>query len=358
MVLSAGYGLRMRPLSLSLPKPAIPVLGRPLAVHILHKLARCGVAEAVLNLHHLAGVVRGMLGAGAEAGLPPIRFSYEETILGTAGGVGKAAPMLRGEGPILLCNCDSLADIDLEAVVEAHRRSGMPATLVLAPARPGYSTVETDAEGRVISIAGKPEVDAERVAGSHLFTGCHVIDEAVLDRIPADGPSDIVRDVYRPLAAEGRIGSVPHDGFWWEFGSPSLYLEGSLRLLRLPAAERRRVLDHDPVHEMAEGIAAVGTGAQIHETARVRGQAALGFASFVSEGVVVEDSVVMPEAWIGAGCRLVRTIVAPGVEVPAGFQVDDSVICPDPGPKAELPETARRVQGMLLCPLNGRQSPS
>jgi ADP-glucose pyrophosphorylase len=129
-------------------------------------------------------------------------------------------------------------------------------------------------------------------------------------------------------------------------------------LLRLPTALRRRVLDHDPVHEMKDGVAAVGTGAQIHESARVRGHAALGFASFVSRNVIIEDSVVMPEAWIGADCSLKRTVVAPGVEVPAGFQIDDSMICLDPGPGADLPDTVRRVQGLLLCPLDPGRRPS
>jgi mannose-1-phosphate guanylyltransferase len=358
MLLSAGFGLRMKPLSLTLPKPAIPVLGRPIAVQILHRLARCGVTEAVLNLHHLAGLVRQMLGAGNEAGLPPIRFSFEETILGTGGGLGKAAPLLRGNGTILVRNCDFLSDIDIGAAVEAHRRSGLPATLVLAPARDGYSRVDVDRQGRVLSLAGSPVCDPARVAGSHLFTGCHIIEEEILDRIPVGRPSDIVREVYRPLATEGGLGSFFHDGFWWEFGTPELYLEGNLRLLDLPDEQRRQVALHDPVQEMPHGIAAVGTGAKLGDAVKIDGHAALGFASYVSDRVVLRDSVVMPEAWIGPDCRLARTIVAPGVEIPAGFSIESSVVCPDPGrgPGPDLPEAARCVGGMLICPFRNEAS--
>ena len=356
MLLSAGFGMRMRPLSLTLPKPAVPVLGRPIAVQILNRLARCGVIEAVMNLHHLAGVVRQMLGSGADAGLPPIRFSFEETILGTAGGQAKAAPMLRGEGLILVRNCDFLSDIDIKAAVDVHRRSGLLATLVLAPARPGYSTVKVDGLGRVLSLAGKPACDPARVAGEFLFTGCHVIEERLLDRIPEGQPSDIVRDVYWPLAAEGQLGSVLHGGFWWEFGSPELYLEGSLRLLDLPAEQRRQIALHDPVQEMSHGWAAIGTSARVSDTVKVDGHAALGFASYISDRVVLRDSVVMPEAWIGPDCRLTRTIVAPGVEVPAGFSIENAVVCADPGPGPNLPDQARCVRGLLICPFDSNES--
>ena len=358
MLLSAGFGERMVPLTCTLPKPAIPVLGRPIAAQILHRLALNGVTEAVVNLHHLAGVVRQMLGSGADAGLPPITFSHEETILGTGGGVRKAAPMLRGDGPILLNNCDFLSDIDLTSVLAAHRRAGLPATLVLAPARPGYSIVEVDASGRVLSLGGKPETDPRRVAGRHLFTGCHIIDESLLDRLPEGRPSNIVLDLYRPLAADGLLGSVLHEGFWWEFGSPSLYLEGSLRLLDLGDESRRQILDHDPVQELGGGRAAIGTGAKFHATAELRGRAALGFACYVSAGVELTDTVVMPEAWIGPGCRLERSIVAPGVEIPADQQIDEMVVCADPGPEIALPEGARRESGLLFCPLRAEHHPA
>jgi NDP-sugar pyrophosphorylase family protein len=358
MLLSAGFGVRMRPLTYTLPKPAIPVLGRPIAAQILHRMACNGVTEAVVNLHHLAGVVRSMLGSGADSGLPPIRFSFEETILGTGGGVRKAAPLLRGAGPILLNNCDFLCDIDLRTVLGEHRRSGLRATLVLAPPRAGYSIVEVDGTGRVLSLGGRPEADPGQVAGSYLFTGCHVIDESLLERLPENRPSNIVLDLYRPLAAEGLLGSVVHEGFWWEFGSPALYLEGSLGLFDLASETRRQILDHDPVQELDGGLAAVGTGAKMHTTAELRGRAALGFASYISERVRLVDSVVMPEAWIGPGCRVERSIVAPGVEVPSSLEIEEMVVCADPGPDTSLPAGSRRDNGLLFSPLRAEQDRS
>jgi hypothetical protein len=173
MMLTAGVGERMLPLTLGVPKPALTVLGRPLVVQILNRLGRAGVDQAVLNLHHHPDVLRDLLERnGGCVDAPAIRFSLEETILGTGGGLRRAAPMLRDDGPIVVINGDFLADIDLPAALAHHRASGLPATLVLTSARPGYSEIEIDAAGRVLSLAGQPATDADRVAGRRLFTGC------------------------------------------------------------------------------------------------------------------------------------------------------------------------------------------
>jgi NDP-sugar pyrophosphorylase family protein len=348
MLLSAGVGRRMYPLTLDLPKAAIPVLGRPLAVQILHRLAQAGVEQAVLNLHHHPDTLRRLLGQGGDAGLPRVYFTYEETILGTAGGLRNAAHLLRGEGPILVHNGDFLADIDIAAALRAHCQSGRAATLVLAPRRPGYSVVDVDADGRVLSLAGEPRAERRRVAGQHLFTGCHVMEEEVLDRIPPQGPSHIVSNVYRELAREGRLGSFMHDGFWWEFGSPELYLEGSLRLLDLSVEQRAKVACHDAVQQLDEALAAIGAGVNVDDGARLRGRVALGLASRVGRDCHLEDSVVMPESWIGPSCRLERAVVAPGLELPAGFEVEQALVCRDSHSEAALPDSTRRVEGLLV----------
>jgi len=349
MLLTAGVGQRMRPLTLSLPKPAIPVLGRPMVIHALAHLGRAGLDEIVMNLHHLPEVLRETVYRLGPVGLPAVRFTEEPTILGTAGGIGHAAPLLRGDPPILISNSDFLSDIDLLAVAGHHVASGLAATLVLVPARKGYSEVEVDGAGRILSLAGAPEVDPERVAGAYTFTGFHVIDEEVLDLIPAGRPSHIVQDVYRDLAADGRLGYRVHDGFWWEFGSPESYLEGSLRLLDLPADARRRVLDHDPdVTANGARVLVRGPGARVHSSARFAKRAAVGMASRVGERTHIEDSVIMPEAWIGPGCRLKRTVVALGVEVPSGFEAENALVCADPGGEAELPPGVRREAGLLV----------
>jgi mannose-1-phosphate guanylyltransferase len=330
MLLTAGKGVRMLPLSLTLPKPAIPVLGRPIATQILHRLARAGINRAVLNLHHLPDIVRGSIEGSTARGLPAIEFVYEEEILGTAGGIGNAASLLRGEGPILIHNGDFLSDIDLDAASNVHMRSGMAATLVLAPSRAGYPTVDVDRDGRVISLAGLPEVDNEQVAGSYLFTGCHLMDEHVLELMPAGRPSDMIRDVYRRLAGEGRIGSYLHRGFWWEFGSPELYLLGSLALLDLTEEHRQEIAPWDTVTTLDSAIASVGDGVRVGDGARIISRAVLGSASWIGVRARLEDTVVMPGASVGAGCRLRRAVIAPHAHLPDGMEVEEAIVCHRP----------------------------
>lgn len=352
MLLAAGRGERMLPLTLSLPKPALPVLGRPIALQLLRALRLQGVAKVVLNLHHLPDAVRRTVDAAEGPAFPGVFYSFEPLLLGTGGGLAKAAPLLRGEGPIVVSNSDFLADCDLTGALDTHRRSGLPATLVLAPERAGYSVVEIDAAGRVLSLAGKPAAPPGDVAGRFMFTGLHVIDESVLEPIPADRPSDIVVDVYRELAAARRLGAHVHRGFWWEFGRPALYLEGSRRLLDLPAERLRAVCaEHDSVHDLDRARAAVGPGVELHESARLGGRVALGFASKVESDAVVHDSVVMPEAWIGPGARLERVVVGPGVEIPAHARLRDVLVCGDPGPSVDgtaMPPGVTRRNGLLL----------
>jgi mannose-1-phosphate guanylyltransferase len=358
MLLSAGLGLRMRPLTFRVPKPAIPVLGRPMAVQILNRMKEQGVNEAMINLHHLPEEVVRVVGEGKPAGLPEVQYSREKTILGTGGGLGKAATLLRGDGPILVHNCDFLSDIDLEAVVRDHRASGRLATMVLAPRRPGYPVVDIDRDGAVLSIAGLPTAATGEIAGSYLFTGCHVIDESLLDRIPSDRPSCVVAHLYRPLIAERRLGSYFHDGFWWEFGTPERYLDGSLELIDLPLEERLGVTTHDPVREVDGGVVALGSGAVLGEGVRITGRAAIGLAGQVGRDCEIEDSVIMPEAWVGPNSRLERVIVAPGVEIPASSTYKNALICGKTGADSDEGSAFKRDGDLLISEFASERLPT
>ena len=356
MLLAAGLGERMLPLTRRIPKPAIPVLGRPMIIQVLRQLARQGVRFVVMNLHHLPESLQTLLGNGTELGLDVLQYSNEEQILGTSGGIHHAAKYLRDGDTILVRNADFLADIDLAAATAAHVASGCLATMVLAQWRPGYTPIEVDRAGRVVSIGGEPRALPQDIAGRYLFTGLHLIEPEVLDLIPQNGPSDMVRDVYLHLASDGSIASYVHSGFWWEFGSLRNFLEGSLQLLSMRTEERIHIAETDPIRCVGTARVAVGAGADFHGGVELVGRVALGFASFVGEGAVLEDSVVMAEGWIGPGSKLTRVIVAPEAEVPAGFEIQHALLCPDPEPELELPATMERHHGLLIRRFGGEKT--
>ena len=350
MLLAAGFGKRMHPLTQDRPKPALSVLGRPLALQNLQRMQDASVSLAVLNLHYQPNFLRALLGDGGRDGMPRVCYTFEDPILGTGGGLRHARDLLCGEGPFLVHNADFLSDIDFSALMATHESGDHLATLALAPAQPGYSAVDIDGQGRVISLAGLPAVDSKRVTGSFLFTGCHILDESLLDRLPASGPCSII-DLYRELAAEDRLGAHLHSGFWWEFGSPKGFLDGHLALLGLDETSRSRIADHDPVREMAGcSVVSVGPGVELDRNVEMTGRCSLAMATRIGEGTSLANSVVMEESWVGPNCRLERVIVGPFTEIPAGFEATNAMVCPDLAPDVEPADGIERVAGLLIRP--------
>ncbi len=183
MVMAAGKGTRLRPVTDFLPKPMAPVANRPVLYHILRLLRRHGFSEVVLNLHHLPEVITDYLGDGSASGCD-IRYSYEPELLGTAGGVKKNEDFL-GAGTFLVMSGDALTDIDLTGLVAAHRRNGSIATLAVKEvADPSlYGVVVTDDDDRVVGFQEKPTREEAR---SHLCNcGIYVFEPEILSLIPA-----------------------------------------------------------------------------------------------------------------------------------------------------------------------------
>ena len=314
MVLAAGLGTRMRPLTLLRAKPVLPVLNRPLLHWTLDRLAAAGVTDVVINLHHLpATVVRAM--RDARHGVR-ITYSRERVILGTGGGPRKVRAFF-GDEPFLLVNGDTLFDFDLSRLLERHRRAGVRVSLGLVP-NPDprhYGPVITDETGSVLSLAGLPRKARGR---PWLFTGIHVLDPRLLDRLPR-GFSDSVRDLYAPLVEDGeRILGVPLQGAWYDLGGPALYLAAQQALLRKkPVAGTRRSLLHP--------------GAEVHPRASLD-SSVVGQGCVVGDGARVVGSVLWEGVRVGAAARIGNSILADGVSVAMGEGIEGMVVT-KAGPK-------------------------
>jgi NDP-sugar pyrophosphorylase family protein len=309
MVLAAGQGLRMRPLTLLRAKPVLPVLNRPLLHWTLDLLRRHGVTDVVVNLHHLPATVRRALGDGRALGVR-ISYSFEREILGTGGGPRKVRRFF-GDEPFLLVNGDVVFDFDLTDLVRRHVASGARATLALKAHREAaaYGGVVTGPGGFIRALAGRPRPVPGRAL---LFTGVHVLDPALLDRLPP-GPSDSVRDLYVPLVAEGeRLLGVRVGGAWYDFGSPSLYLASQLSMMSsgFRGGGRARLIHPD---------------ARIHPRARVT-RSVVGAGTVVGEGAVVSGSVLWEDVEVGAASRVSASILASGARVAQGEIVERAVL--------------------------------
>ncbi len=237
LVLAAGLGTRLRPLTDMLPKAAVPVLGRPLASYALVRLQALGLRRVVLNAHHLADRLETVLDSYVALRFPELSLHYSvETphLLGTGGGLVKARAHL-GTGTFEVWNGDVLTDVDLAPVVEEHRRSGAEVTLVLVehPAVERFGAVQTDAEGRVVDLAGVATGKGGPAARRGVFTGIQVAEPSLLNALPQEGPSCVVRQGHaRLMARGGAVRAVYHPGRWQDLGTPASYLGANLDLLQ------------------------------------------------------------------------------------------------------------------------------
>jgi NDP-sugar pyrophosphorylase family protein len=341
MLLAAGFGRRMVPVTLRQAKPTLPFLNRALLLRQLDWLEASGVDEVVVNVHHRPGSIRGLLAAAGNTPLKvgglTVRLSPERDVLGTSGGVARAAERLRGDGPFVVANTDMLCGLDLTAAVAAHRRAGAPATLVLAPWREdcGFTPVR-HAEGRLTGFGGDPPHDP---ATTGIFTGVHVLEESILERLPA-GRSEFVPDLYRPLLAEGAPPAVVvDDGTWLEVGTPGRYLEGHFAALRGPAPASHR--PWAPADE-ADGVL-LGRGVALGDDVRLERGVVLGHDVQIGEGARLVRCVVMDGAEVADGADLEEVIVGPDVPVPAGEPVRRAVLAlPDGNGPPEEPVRAWR----------------
>jgi mannose-1-phosphate guanylyltransferase len=308
MVLCAGLGTRLRPLTLRVAKPGVPVCGVPLVRWSLALLAGAGVRRAVVNVHHLPDGMAAGAGEAARALGVELAVSREPVIAGTGGALREARAHLRGADAILLVNGDVLFDVDLAAAVADHRASGALATMVLLPMPAGarYAAVETDAGGAVRRIAGAFGPGGEGLSPWH-FSGVHVLSPTLLDRVPAAPfEQDINRHVYPPLMASGAVRGRVVDGYWNDLGTPARYLEATFDVLsgRVPLA---RFPGADPF----AGAGEVAPGVRAAASARLDASARLLGPSLVGEGAVIgAGATIGPRAVIGAGAR-----IAPGATV-------------------------------------------
>jgi NDP-sugar pyrophosphorylase family protein len=321
MILAAGYGARLWPLTVDRTKPALPVLGKPLVGYVAEYLAQQGIEEAIVNLHHRPDSVRAVLGDGSRFGVR-LQYVHEPVILGTSGALDNARELI-GNDTFVVINGKLITDIDLRAAIETHRRTNALATLVLRrnDARERFSIVETS-DGFVTKFAGMPALHStESVEDAPLmFTGIQVMESRIFSYIPPGVFSHSTVDVFPKAIAKGeRIAAHVATGMWFELSTLPRYLDISLALL-----------DQRGLDMYTGGNASIDDQADVHESilwddviierdARVH-RAILGDGVCVRAGEVVEDAAVV-RAELVAG-------VTPPAKAPKGYVKGDNFVVP------------------------------
>lgn len=214
VLLAAGLGTRLRPLTLTTPKPLLPLGNELIIDHQLKYLASAGIKEVAINLHHLGDKIKEHAGNGSHYGLK-IYYSHEPKILGTGGGIKQAAALLRTES-FLALNSDALQDTDIGALIEHHLKTGAAATMVVkAAGGEGFNPVEIDGDGMVVGFG----------EGRHFYAGLQIIGQELIDVLPVAGrPCCLIKDGYMKLIEQGKhIASFLHTGYFNDIGTIDRY---------------------------------------------------------------------------------------------------------------------------------------
>jgi NDP-sugar pyrophosphorylase family protein len=292
IVLSAGYGTRLWPLTEDRTKPAIPILGKPLVGYVAEYLAAYGIDEIVVNLHHRPESVRRALGDGSSFGVK-LYYVEEPLILGTSGALDNTRDFFERE-TFVVVNGKIITDIDLSAALETHRSTNALATLVLLPntLRERFSVVETEA-GRVKAFGGLPDDDAAGPAPL-MFTGIQVLEPRIFEYIPRGVFSHSTTDVYPKAIANGEIVAAHvASGKWRELSTLKRYLDISVELLK-----------------ESEKTFVAGAGA------------------VVSEMATITESILWDKVEVGAGARVNRAVLADNVKIGKGEEITNAVVVP------------------------------
>jgi NDP-sugar pyrophosphorylase family protein len=289
MILAAGLGTRLRPLSEKRPKALMPVANKPIIARVIEHLKAHGVSEIVVNAHHHHDQLLNFLDGGKPFGLP-IQVRVEEEILGTGGGI-KNTEDFWDEAPFIVINSDILTDIDLAEAYEDHLESGALVTLVLHQCEP-FNQIEVDDRGNVLDIA------KQNLEGRLAFTGIHVISPGLLDHIPRRVFYDIIVS-YRSLIASGnRVRAFIARGHYWrDIGSVPSYIQAN--------------------KELAGSRVVVGPGCKIDPSAKFEDWAVVGEKSVLEKGSEIRSSILWEGVIVRENVRIVNSVVTALREVKA-----------------------------------------
>lgn len=317
-MLVGGKGTRLRPLTMSAPKPMLPVAGVPVTAHMLARARDAGITRVVLATSYKAEVFEDYFGDGSAHGLE-LEFVTETEPLGTGGAIRNVADRLHSgaDEPIVIFNGDILSGLDIAALVGRHRDAGAAVTLHLTevPDPRAFGVVPTDSDGRVTAFLEKtPDPPTNRINA-----GCYVFRRSVVDSVPTGRPVSVERETFPGMLAAGTlvVGYVDST-YWLDLGTPAAFVQGSRDLVT------GRV--HSPALPGRTGEMLALPGATIADGAKVVGGSAVGADVTIGAGAEVDGAVLFDGATIGAGARVSDSVVGYRATVGDGVVLDGVVV--------------------------------
>lgn len=340
VVLVGGKGTRLRPLTLSAPKPMLPTAGLPFLTHLLSRIAAAGIEHVILGTSYKPAVFEAEFGDGSALGLQ-IEYVTEEHPLGTGGGIANVAGKLRNDTAMVF-NGDVLSGADLAQLLDFHRSNRADVTLQLV--RVGdtraFGCVPTDEEDRVVAFLEKTEDPPT----DQINAGCYVFERNVIDRIPQGREVSVEREVFPALLADGdcKIYGYVDASYWRDMGTPEDFVRGSADLVRgiAPSPALRGHRGEQLVHD----------GAAVSPGALLIGGTVVGRGAEIGPGTRLDGAVIFDGVRVEAGCVIERSIIGFGARIGPRALIRDGVIGDgaDIGARCELLSGARVWPGVFL----------
>lgn len=340
VVLVGGKGTRLRPLTLSAPKPMLPTAGLPFLTHLLSRIAAAGIEHVILGTSYKPAVFEAEFGDGSALGLQ-IEYVTEEHPLGTGGGIANVAGKLRNDTAMVF-NGDVLSGADLAQLLDFHRSNRADVTLQLV--RVGdpraFGCVPTDEEDRVVAFLEKTEDPPT----DQINAGCYVFEPNVIDRIPQGREVSVEREVFPALLADGdcKIYGYVDASYWRDMGTPEDFVRGSADLVRgiAPSPALRGHRGEQLVHD----------GAAVSPGALLIGGTVVGRGAEIGPGTRLDGAVIFDGVRVEAGCVIERSIIGFGARIGPRALIRDGVIGDgaDIGARCELLSGARVWPGVFL----------
>lgn len=340
VVLVGGKGTRLRPLTLSAPKPMLPTAGLPFLTHLLSRIAAAGIEHVILGTSYKPAVFEAEFGDGSALGLQ-IEYVTEEHPLGTGGGIANVAGKLRNDTAMVF-NGDVLSGADLAQLLDFHRSNRADVTLQLV--RVGdpraFGCVPTDEEDRVVAFLEKTEDPPT----DQINAGCYVFERNVIDRIPQGREVSVEREVFPALLADGdcKIYGYVDASYWRDMGTPEDFVRGSADLVRgiAPSPALRGHRGEQLVHD----------GAAVSPGALLIGGTVVGRGAEIGPGTRLDGAVIFDGVRVEAGCVIERSILGFGARIGPRALIRDGVIGDgaDIGARCELLSGARVWPGVFL----------
>src|SRR6478752_9598 len=335
VVLVGGQGTRLRPLTLSAPKPMLPTAGVPFLEHMLSRIRAAGITHVVLGTSYKAETFSEYFGDGSAFGLD-IEYVVEDVPRGTGGGIRNVAERLRAD-TVMVLNGDVVSGRDLNALLDTHRDNDADVTLhlVKVPDPRAFGSVPTGPDGRVEAFLEK----TENPPTDQINAGCYVFKRSVIEDIPAHRVVSVERETFPGLlAANARVFGHIDSTYWLDLGTPAAFVRGSADLVSGVAPTAALP---GPVGDFL-----VLDGAEVDASATLTGGSTIGRGVVIGAGVTVDGSVVFDGAKIAAGAEVKRSIVGIGATVGADAVLSDAVV----GDGAVVGDRCELLAGIRVWP--------